>query len=164
MSQAVANSILERPRGTVRLAPRADGVDVYVREDSLNFCKYPNPCPGDVRLAKWSIGGANVVCLLVSMARKPIFTFQTWINVMNSRENQVLNGLAMKGSILVHIVSRDSERSIRVANVVHRDATAILSELRADAASWTPEQFDSACRQLDLQYPTAYAMYRELTR
>lgn len=164
MSQAVANSILERPRGTVRLAPRVDGVDIYVREDAINFCKYPNPCPGDIRLAKWSISGATVVCLLVSMARKPLFTFQTWINVMTSRENQVLSALATNGGVMVHIVSRESERSIRVPNVVHRDATAIVNALRTEAASWTPAEFDAACRQLDVQYPTAYAMYRELSR
>ncbi|MCC6360889.1 MAG: hypothetical protein IT450_19290 [Phycisphaerales bacterium] len=164
MSQAVAQSILERPRGTVRLSARADGVDIYVREDAANFSKYPSPCPGDLRLAKWTIGGASVVCLLVSMARKPLFTFQSWINVMNSRDNQVLGALATNGSIMVHILSRDSERAIRLPNVVHRDAAAVVGALRNEAGSWTVEQFDAACRQLDMQYPTAYAMYRELAR
>lgn len=164
MSQAVAQSILERPRGTVRLSPRADGVDIYVREDVVNLSKYPNPCPGDLRLAKWTIGGASVVCLLVCMARKPLFTFQAWVNVMNSRENQVLEALATNGGVMLHLLSRDSERAIRLHNVIHRDAAAIVGAPRSEPGGWTVDQFDAACRQLDMQYPTAYAMYRELAR
>lgn len=163
MSQT-ALAILQRPRGTVRLAPRADGVDIYVREETINFCKYPNPCPGDVRLGRWTVGAATVVYLLVCMDRKPMFTFQSVLNLTNTRDNQILNAMATRGALMVHIVSRDNERSIRLANVVHRDATAVLEFLRDSESGWTSEQFDEACRQLDLQYPTAYAMYRELCR
>ena len=50
MSQAVANALLERPRGTVRLAPRADGIDIPAE------CRRQHGDPGVV--LRLGIGGS----------------------------------------------------------------------------------------------------------
>jgi hypothetical protein len=140
--------------------PRATGLDIQVSEDSRNFTQYPNPCAADLRLVSYQVGGAFVVGLIIRCARKPLLTFQTWLNPATTHDNQVLNSLRGDGDVLLHIITNQGRRAIKIPNVVRRDAARIANDIRNAETTWTAEQFDAACTEMDRQYPTAVSLYR----
>jgi hypothetical protein len=158
-----AGDLLTRPRGTLLLSPRATGLDLYLREDYRHASHYPTPCPGDIRLHSWERDGVLVVGLLICCAKKPLLTFQAWLNLNTAHDMQVLAALRGDGDLMLQIVTEQGRRSIRIPNVVRRDAVRIAGDMKNLKALWTPEQFEAACRSLDRDYPTASSLYRAVT-
>lgn len=153
-------SLFSKAPGSLVLKPTAQALQVFIKEARANLRDYPQSCALNIRLPSWDMPPVIAIALLVSVARRDRFTFQSWINVKTPHGVQTLGNLANEGRVYVHLVTDRVERTIRAPNVVKRHAASLLKRIPVDGARWSDKQFAEACRQLDTLYPTAQKLWR----
>jgi hypothetical protein len=164
MREAVRDTILRQGRGAVLLDVQAECVEAYLRENALYIREYPHHCSAEARFVSWTFDGVTVCAFVMNFAKKSLLTFQSWLNPMDARDRHVIEGLATVDEIIMNVCCESMPRKFRTHNFVRREAAAVVLQLRRDTPSWTREQFDEACRRLDVEYPTAHLLFRTYAR
>ncbi|MFQ5805653.1 MAG: hypothetical protein ACE5I3_04300 [Phycisphaerae bacterium] len=153
-------SILAKPVECMVVEPTTHALQLFIREDPVKLGDYPHPCSVDIRLPAWDYQPVVAIALLVCVARRWRLICQTWINPARLEGIRILGNLTKEGRIYVHIVTDRVRRTIRVPNVVKRDASRLRKTLSARPCNWSDESFEEARQQIDTLYPTPARLWR----
>jgi hypothetical protein len=156
----IPRSILEKPAGCMAIEPTASDVSALVRMTKWGAAHLARFCDVDMQLPWWDSPPVLAVALLLRLARDELLTYQTWIDAGNPHGVRVLQNLANRDHIQVHIVTDQIERTLRAHNTVRRAALNLVRLIGPRRHAWGKDLFEQARQRIDTLYPTADRLWR----
>ncbi len=154
----IPQAVIDAPPESLLPVTHYSQVELFLRLTRWGLKKYPINCPAELRWGTWELENVPLVALLLRLARSDASTYDCQIDARTVSGIRTLQCLATQSTVLVHLATDRSVRTLRLSNPAFIEAGFLVDKIRS-RPPWTAEQARRALARLNTLYPTAVSLW-----